>query len=201
MKCADWLLSNDAAVQPVPAQHSSQLLCVPFLLQGKSSHRRSNQSAQETAEAAAPPSNPHKRQYRQQRTPKRSTGSSGLRLHTPDVEDRRAHASTQPITADSPAPLYLDLTERSSSHTAAGFIIADHSTDEVAAAPVRGKSAVTSVALAAAPTTGSAEPFSIGVQWQIYYGQTIPHMPGYPAGYWSREASPFAALAADPFVS
>jgi hypothetical protein len=43
-----------------------------------------------------------------------------------------------------------------------------------------------------------AEPFSLGVQWEAYYGKPTTDMPGYPAGYWQAESSPFTAMASNP---
>jgi hypothetical protein len=42
-----------------------------------------------------------------------------------------------------------------------------------------------------------AEPmeFSLGVQYDAYYGVPTADMPGYPAGYWQADPSPFAAMA------
>jgi hypothetical protein len=54
--------------------------------------------------------------------------------------------------------------------------------------------------LPAASSLRRAEPleFSLGVQYEVYYGKATAGLPGYPAGYWETEPSPFAAVASNP---
>lgn len=135
-----------------------------------------------------------------------TSSSSGIRTHTPDPEDipcsglrkracrTAAHASpsTACMTAhaspstdpaghlDPAAPAHA----HASLHAAAGVLPGLHASP----APV----------LTAAAGIKRAEPFSIGVQWDAYHKNPTPDMPGYPAGYWQAESSPFAAMASNP---
>lgn len=66
-----------------------------------------------------------------------------------------------------------------------------------AALPAAAPPAAQQAAHASTPST-RAEPFCLGVQYEAYYNNPTQDMPGYPPGFWSRECSPFAAMASTP---
>lgn len=136
-------------------------------------------------------------------------GSSEVRTQTPDVADvtcagvrkkvamtgrglvgvRAMHPALDPALNRTPPCPSSSARRRESSGGSSGGVAGEGEPAAQQAA------AVLSMPI---PSPGRAQPFSLGVQWDAYHNNPTVDTPGYPRGFWSNEASPFAAFALQP---